>query len=840
MKDVICHSCTNGLSLLIWSRRDAELVAIRMGVETGSSLEAQYAGSGISHLLEHMVFKGTTEMTAAQLNEGVSALGGLWNAYTGTGHTVFQIDGPSRHARAFIRILVQLTLHPTFPEEEWERERDVIRREMEMYADDPEDFLQRTLAETLYHVHPRRFPVIGLRGVFDSLRRDDVLHYHAERYVPGNMFLCVVGDVEAEKVIAAVEEEMRAIPARACPHPVCPAEPLQRAPRICRREFPQPTSSLCLAWRTPSREHEDIPALSVLGAVLGSGRAAWLQRIFHDERALAHDTAAYLLPHAEGQGAFIIRADVDTACRDTLRDALVDYAYSLPRADFADALARVKKSCRVQQLKDLSTITSSAEVLASTWASYHHIDAYDEWNAALRRVTEDDLRRVAALYLIPHTLTEVSVDPLSHAPAHVSSAPQASVRPVSLPAPLPTYLVALPQCPLVHMVLAVGAGCRAESAVDAGISALMAEVLPMGTTTRNSAEVAEATESVGASLQVSGGNNSILLSVRCLPEDAPSMLSLLADVALHPAFDARVVQTAREDQLAEIREEMQLPAAVVHRALRSLCFGDVSYGLHPLGTEESVSALTPDMLHSLHRRLFCRENAVLALVGDVQGENLLPALQSAFADMPVGSPLIGTLPPPMRGGERVCSPSEPTNQAAFAVAVPGLPIRDPAYHLLTLLDEWCSDMAGPLYGELRESRGLVYHVGSELLQGVDVGALIFSLETSPEHLDAASSALRDTLDALAQRGISLQEFRRAQATALSACLLGLQSPARRAAGMALDVLFKLGADYAERTCDAVRDATFDDMQAFVKRILASSVPRCAVSLRTSLPPSVQS
>ncbi len=829
MKDVLCHTCRNGLTLLIRARRDTALVALRMGVETGSALEAQYVGSGISHLTEHLVFKGTREMSAAQLNEGVSDLGGIWNAYTGTDNTVFQIDGPARHVRAFLHYLVQLTLHPAFPAEEWERERDVIRREMEMYADDPEDAVQRALAETLYHVHPRRFPVIGLRGLFDSLQREDVLRYHAERYVPGNMFLCIVGDVEAAEVVAAVEEELREVPARACPHPGCPAEPLQRAPRLCRREFAQPTSSLCLAWRIPPREHEDLPALSLLAAILSSGRSAWLQRTFHDEQALAHDTAAYLMPRSDAQGAFVIRADVDPDRRDTLRDALLAFAYSLPQADFEQALARVKKRCRVQHLRELSLVTTSAEVLTATWAAYHNAQAYEEWHAALSRVTVDDLRRIARSYFCPHTLSEVTIDPLKHSPTPVRETPAATPRPTAQSAPLPTYFQVLPHCPLVYMVLAVGAGCRAESADIAGITSLMAEVLPMGTTTRNSAQLAEATESVGASLQVSSGNNSILLSMHCLPEDAADMLALLAEVALRPAFEPRVVQTARDDQLALLREELQLPSALAHRVLRSLCFGEVSYGLHPLGTEQSVRALTADKLRALHRQLFCRENAVLAVVGDVRGEELLPTICRVFGEMPSGSPLVGEMPPPMRDGERTCSPSDPTNQAAFALALPGPALHDPAQPFFTLLDEWCSDMSGPLYQELRETRGLVYHVGSELLQGVDVGSLIFSLETSPEHLDEAAAALRSTLDTLSVRGIDERELERARATALSSCLLALQSPTRRAADLALDVLFGLGADYVERSCDALRRVSLEEMQDFVRRTFSRSVPRCSVA-----------
>ena len=229
------YTCANGLSLIVCVRRDMPVVAVHVGVEAGSALEAEYAGTGISHLVEHMVFKGTEEYNAQEINERVASLGGLWNAYTGTLGTVFHIHGRAEHWREFLHILLQLTQHPTFPVAEWEREREVIRREMEMSDDDPDDVA----------------------------------------YVPGNMFVCVVGDVVPEEVQGELEKECAVLDVSAQSGFVRPAEePRQWGPRVERRKFPRSTSFLALAWRVPCRNHPDMPALSLLCSVLGNGRSA--------------------------------------------------------------------------------------------------------------------------------------------------------------------------------------------------------------------------------------------------------------------------------------------------------------------------------------------------------------------------------------------------------------------------------------------------------------------------------------------------------------------------------------------------------------------------------------
>lgn len=836
MQGVETHYCANGLPLLIWERHDAPVVSVRMGVGTGAMLEGTYGGSGISHLTEHMVFKGTREKSAAQLNEYVASLGGIWNAYTGSRYTVYHIDGPSRHWKPFMHQLVQLTLHPTFPLEEWERERDVIRREMDMCADDPEEAMQRALAETLYSGHPAQYPVIGLRGIFDALRHEDLLRYHAECYVPGNMFMIVVGDVRTKEVVAAAQEEMCDVPPRTWLQPPWPTEARQWGNRVCRREFAQSFSSLCLAWRIPNCQHPDMAPLSMLAGILGHGRSAWLQRIFHDERALAHDTAAYLMPHEPGQGAIVVRADVDRVRRDELRDALLSYIHDLPDDDFTDALTRVKKYFLVQRTKEMSTITSAADVLTSTWCTAHNTSAYEEWGEALQRVTAQDVQRVARQYLLSPCVTEVSVDPTgSNSSSQMSERKETTRKPriTELPNGLRCITQTIPSCQLLFISLAVGGGVRAETAARAGISTLLAEVMPMGTKTLNTEEIATRVEYAGASLHSDAGNNSVIFSLRCLPQDGPDMLRLLADVALHPALNEHSVSLAREDQLACLREELLSPVCVARRELLSLCYGSAPYGLPSTGSLRSVSSLTSAKLRSMHSRLFCGSNAVLSLAGAVDARHLLPIVRQVFGEMPRGEALGTKATPLMRAGERQCCPAEPTHQAAYALAMPGLPLRHKWQPMLALLDEWCSDMSGPLYAELREKLGLVYHVGSEIVQGVDAGCFFVQLETSPKLLHPARAALLSALDTMARRNISEDELERARATAISSCLLSMQSPARRASSMALDLLLGLGVGHTERMSKALSEVTLGEMRRFVRYILSPQRPRCSVSVSSS-------
>lgn len=837
MRQSIVHTCNNGLRVLVWPRRGASVVSTQVWVETGSMLEGvTYAGSGVSHLLEHMVFKGTDEYSASELGEAVSALGGLWNAYTSTDRTVFHIEGPSSHTESFLHILAQLTLHPTFPAEEWEREREVIRREMDMYRDDPNDAAYLALIETLYKKHPRRLPVIGERHAFDALTPEDMKRYYVERYAPAHMFVCVVGDVEPEVVVEAVEREFGALGKAVQELPVLPEEPRQWGPRVCRREFSQPTSTLMLAWRIPQATHPDIAALTLLSCILGDGRAAWLYKVFHDERAIAHDVATYVIPHTGGEGALVVEADVDRARRDELSAAMLDWLAGLPQADFDAALQRAKRQHRVRQIKALSTVQGAADMLGSMWHHFRNTGACEEWHAALEAVTQQDLQRVAAQWLGPERLTEVSIDPLGTNTSALNDEggkQQEALHEFTLHNGLRCVVRVDRRLPMVYGTLALGAGCRVESAARSGVCSLLAECMPKGTATRSSEQVATLAEEIGGALHTQAGNNSLLISLHSLAEEAPTMLELLADVALHPTFPSEAVMTAREDMLTDIQDAEENPVSCAFRQLRKLCFGAVSYGNSPSGELESVAALSQEDLKQLHAQLMRGSNAVLSLAGDLQPEEVEAQVRALFDEMPAGSPpeLIAT-PQQCAADVQMPAPSD-KEQAVLALALPSLPLNHEEQPLLLLLDEWCQDMSGPVYTEIREKRGLAYHASSSLLMGVDAGCLFFSLETSPELLSQARTVLDETLALIAREGMSPAALERARATLLSARMLSAQSVGKTCSATAIDTLLGLGADYAERATAALMRVQHEEMQAFVRRILSPQTVRTYVTLMPS-------
>src|SRR5476649_768135 len=186
----------NGLTLILKPDHSAALASVQVWVKSGSQHESANLGAGLSHYLEHMLFKGTSRRGGREISSTVQAHGGYINAYTTFDRTVYYIDLPSEHTAVAIDVLADAVLNSTLPADECAKEKDVILREIAMTRDDPDNRLWDALFSTAFREHPYRQPIIGHRDVFSAVTRDDLLGYYRARYVPNNLVVVIVGDVD--------------------------------------------------------------------------------------------------------------------------------------------------------------------------------------------------------------------------------------------------------------------------------------------------------------------------------------------------------------------------------------------------------------------------------------------------------------------------------------------------------------------------------------------------------------------------------------------------------------------------------------------------------------------
>lgn len=625
----------NGLTVLVREDRSAPVVTAQAWCRAGSVTEGKWMGAGLSHVLEHMLFKGTTKRGVAQIAQEVEDKGGYINAYTSFEQTVYYINLPSENWRSAVDILADCMMNATIPEEELLKEKEVILREMAMNVDDPVRRSNRMLWATAYTTHPYRHPVIGYPDIYNRITRDDVVSYYKKFYVPNNLMFVVVGDIKAGDVVASLRELTKDFKMGPIEPVEIPAEPPQLSRRERHEEAAVNLSRFHLAWHIPAISDPDVPALDVLAIIAGQGRSCRLYREVRQKKGLVHTimAGAYTPGYP---GIFEIEATADPDKRDAAIAAVASEMARFASEPVAeDECRKAVKQVISGHLAKFKTMEGQAADIASNYILTCDPNYSDVYLENVRKVSPADIQRVARRYLTGHNLTVTSLNPAGAAAKTVETTAGAAIQiqKFELPNGLRLLVREDPKLPFVDIRALFKGGVIAETAADNGITKLMARMLLKGTKQRSAEKISETIESVGGDISYFSGNNSFGMSASAMSEDLDLVLDVLADVLQNPTFPEEPLERERQVQLAEIKSEQDQIMRVGQQLLRETMFAKHPYRLNPLGTGDSIAKLTRAGLSEFHQRWIASDNMVLAVFGNVKADEIRKKIESRFGSM---------------------------------------------------------------------------------------------------------------------------------------------------------------------------------------------------------------
>ncbi len=835
---VSLHRLDNGLEILVREDRSAPVVSAQAWCRAGSVDEGPWLGAGLSHVLEHMLFKGTTTRGAGRIDQEVQAAGGYMNAYTSFDRTVYWINVPNTGAVTAIDILCDIFQNATLPADELVKELDVIRREMDMGRDDPGRRASMGLFQAAYARSPYRFPIIGLPDHFNRVTRDDLVAYYREKYAPNNCFVVVVGDVRTDDVVRQVRDAFAGSPGRPVPSTVLPEEPRQTTPREVIDEAPVELAHFNVAWHMPGFRHPDTAALDVLATLLGSGRSSRLYQAVRERAALVHSVSAWIYTPGLA-GMFGVSGVCDGDKFAAARDEVLAEVERIKSERVSSAeLAKAVKQFTAATLSARKTMEGQAQDLGGNWMAAQDPGFSERYLAAVRRLTPEDLRRVANEYLVETNRTLHALVPVGRAPRPDVVADATAEHPVhrwELANGLRLLVREDHRLPFVEFRMALGGGLLAETPVNSGITSLLARLLMKGTARRTALQVADEIEGLGGSLEPYAGNHSFGVSAEVLSGDFARGLDLLSDVLLHPSLPPEAVAREIDAQLAGIKGQRDHLLSCAFKALRKGLFGDNGYGLDALGTESTVRSFQPSALAAFHRRMVVPHNAVLAIYGDIHADAVRAEVEQAFASW---------LPAPLPAGHPMTQPTVATprlaedrdkEQAVIAIGFPGTTFDHPDRYALELLQEACSDMGSRLFMRIRDELGLAYYVGASHFLGRTPGYFAFYCGTAPGEVERVEAELRDQARQLAEGGLTDEELARAKAKVVGQRKIARQDLGGVAMQAALDELYGLGHDHGDGEAARYEAVTAEQVRDAACRCLVPE--RCVVSIVRGRTPS---
>jgi len=812
------YTLPNGLTVLLKKDAAAPVCSVQVWVKTGSIHESAHLGAGLSHYLEHMLFKGTEHRAGRDLSATVQAHGGYINAYTTFDRTVYYIDIPAEHTAVALDLLADATLRSTLPADEVAKEKEVILREIDMCLDDPDQRLSQALFETAFRAHPYRQPIIGHHDVFSANTRDDLFGYYRERYAPNNLVVIVVGDFDPAAARAAIEQHFGQTPRRRLAPVLVPDEPPQLARRD-RHLFEDVQVSRCgLGWQIPGLTHPDTPALDMLAMVLGHGESSILWQAIREKARLVHTIDAMTWSPGTS-GLFYVSYLADPDKRAAAEDAVLrEIARIADKSVTAAALAKAVRQAVTSEINMRKTMSGQAARLGAAEVVVGDLHYTRRYYERLFALTPTDLKRALRTYLVPERLTVVSSNPQSSsAPVAAPTAAAASLdfEEINLPNGARLLLQPNSQLPNLHFRLAFAGGPLFEPADKRGVNALLATLLTKDTARRSAEEVARAIEEVGGTFSEFSGNNSFGLAVEVLPADAALALELLGDAILRPAFKPARLAIERESALAGLREARDDVVTVGRKKLREKFFGAHPFAVESEGSEAGLTALTPADLRALHGRLVVAGNAVLAVAGDFNPEQLAPKLKALLAKLPAGrAPGVSAA---VRQGIGEFTETQPRQQAVVFQAFPGPGLRAPDFYVGEVAEELFSGMSSNLFERVREQKSLAYFVRSSRVTGLEAAMFYFFAGTNPQRYGEVLAEFGLEIARVQNGGVTADELRRCQTRLKAAKRMAMQTNSARAMQAALNVVCGLSVNEWRNYGARIDAVTVADLQAFARK-----------------------
>jgi len=399
----------NGLRVVIKEAPSIPLVALNVWVRAGSSDETE-ENNGVSHFLEHLMFKGSKKRGPGEFDLEIEGLGGLANATTMEDATQYYVVVAQQYALQALEALGDMISNPTFPEEELRRERQIILNEVAQAAEDPQRILSEWINRLSFQSHPYRLPIAGTPQSIRQITREKIQAFYDKYYVAGNMTLVVVGAVKAAEVLPQIEAAFAGLRTGPVPARDYSMEPIPEKVRFSTLERPVSGASLVFGFRAPGMDaKDDVCAMDLLYTVLGEGQFGRLHRVLNAEGLALMSNVSFLTQR--DQGLVIITAmslpDQEVAVRSAILKE-VERLRTEPLTD--EELAAAKRALRISYQFGNEAFSDQADAMGFYEAIANYRLAVD-YIDRVEAVTAEQLQAVAQKYLDPNAYTLAIIRP---------------------------------------------------------------------------------------------------------------------------------------------------------------------------------------------------------------------------------------------------------------------------------------------------------------------------------------------------------------------------------------------------------------------------------------------
>ncbi len=809
----------NGLTVLTKEVHTAPVVSVQVWYKVGSRNEVK-GENGISHQLEHLMFKGTTARPV-QFGRLFSALGSQFNAFTSYDETAYFGTVQRDKLEALLILEADRMENSLIGPEQLTSEKRVVISELQGYENSPGYRLSRAVMRDAFPNRAYGLPVGGTKADVEKFTVEQVRNYYQTYYSPENATLVITGDFATEPVLKIVKETYGKLAKRskqdtvrenvAVSSPVAPAT--KKEPIILKQ--PGSAALLQAVYPLPDIKHPDVPAIDVMDAILTGGRSSRLYQALVESglaSSVSGGAAELIEPGWYEINATAAQGQELGKIAQVLKESL---AKLQEQPVTSEELNRAKTQLQASFVLGNQDITSQATQLGYNQivaGDYHFIEQY---LAAIAKVTPDQVQQAAKTYLNPAKQTIGFFEPTQPdgQPGTSSAGSGRTVENFSPgkpldPAELAKYLPpatsatdsgkqSLPEeftlnnglrvlllrdrsLPTINLSGQIDAGTEFDGNQKAGLANLTATNLMNGTQTKNALTLAKTLEDRGANLSFSASREGVSVSGEGLSANLPILIQTLADVLENATFPAEQLELSRQRALISLKVQLDDPRGLGRQVFQQAIYPE-NHPFHSFPTAESLKSITRDDLLGFYQTHYRPDSTTIAIVGDFEPVKVKALLNQAFGKWSA------TDKPPVLKIPSVPLPETLTrlnkvipgkSEAVTYIGYNGISRKDPRFYAALVMNQILGGdtLSSRLGTEVRDRQGLTYGIYSGFAAGINPGPFLIQMQTAPGDAQKAIASTLALLKQLREQGVTEAEFNTAKRSITNSYPVDLANP----------------------------------------------------------------
>ncbi len=805
----------NGLNVFIRPMRASPVVAVNFWIKSGSVNEAP-GEEGYAHLLERMLFRGSTKFPLSALENEIKAVGARHSSFTANDYTSVAMVGGAVYFDRLLELLFETVFNSALDAKELAEEAKDVIKEIERIPANPNNHIVQLMMQEAFKVHPYKNPILGIKSNLEQITRNRLLEFYKKLYVPGNMWLIVTGDIEPEAALASIKKYAAGIPKAAVPVVRVQPEPPQNGLRLISEHADVQQTYIRMGWRVPGVESVDKYALYVVARMIGGGTSSWLWNELVESSQLASSAGA---GYYSSQYPMLFQVGgVTTPGKARLFvEAARRVVYRLIDGEVSyDEIEAAKK----QIIADDIFGRESAENQAANYGHFailSDIRDSDLFVENIRAVNLEDIRRVAVEYFNDNNLTVARIDP-------EATPDNAAPEMITLDNGVRIILKENHSSPVVAVVVKVAAGGLREEKREGGLAYLTAEMLAKGTKNLSGSEIESTFAAMGSKYTAEVSKSFVAFSLHSLSENFQKSLELFLDILEKPDFAASELEKLKTRAEENIKsEESDIYAFASQQALTAI-FPETPISYSNFGRIDDLKKFKRQNLVDFHEKHYVGGNIVVAVVGDFYTRELKDFLLANFGRFSGNSPKDFKFPDLKEIREPIAVELKVNmEQAQIIYANRTLPAADERNVALEVAQAILSGGVSPrLIRHLRDRDSLAFSSWAFNTGMANTGYFLAAAITSPARAAEAAKALRSEIELFKNSAQKSDELDQAKKYLIGKYSLSLTDNLSMAENFSSDELLGRGFDFYKRYPQLLASVTPELLQDVSQQYLLAS------------------